>query len=41
MANSTGPAKDRRRYFSTYSYAYQFDASLYARYLRAYAEESG
>lgn len=35
------PAEDMRSILSTYNYAYQLDASLYARFLRTFAEELG
>jgi tryptophan halogenase len=41
MSKFAPPSSDPRSLGSTYNYAYQFDAALYAVYLRAYSEARG
>ena len=41
MGRFTNPAADPARVESTFRYAYQFDATRYARFLRKYSEDNG
>jgi tryptophan halogenase len=41
MAKFAPPTQDVKSVFSTFGYAYQFDATLFAPYLRTYAEARG